>query len=102
MIRKVATAAVAIAALSPWTAQAAERTVTLSVKNVGCELCAPIVQKTLARVPGVSSAEVRQNDAAADPVAKVTFDDSKTDVNALIAATTNAGYPSRIADAPTR
>jgi periplasmic mercuric ion binding protein len=91
-------ASVALAAmLSPWAAQAAEKTVVLNVRNANCELCAPIVQKALARVRGVKVAEVKQADQMADPVATVTFDDAATSVPALIAATTNAGYPSQLA-----
>jgi hypothetical protein len=34
----------------------------------------------------------------ADPVATVTFDDAITSLPALVAATTNAGYPSHFAN----
>jgi periplasmic mercuric ion binding protein len=97
MSRTVAAAAALIVTLSPWVVQAGEKTVVLNVKNANCELCAPIVQKALARVPGVDKVQVEQADQMADPVATVTFDDATTDVNALIAATTNAGYPSQVA-----
>ncbi|MBU6297481.1 MAG: cation transporter [Alphaproteobacteria bacterium] len=82
--------------LSPLATQAAERTVTLDVRNANCELCAPIVKKSLARVPGVKAVAVKQTDQMADPVATVTFDDAVTNISALIAATTNAGYPSHL------
>ncbi len=36
------------------TAFAAEQTVTLEVQNVSCVTCAPMVRRTLTRVPGVS------------------------------------------------
>jgi mercuric ion binding protein len=72
-------------------ASAAERDVTLAVDNMTCELCPPIVKKSLARVPGVASAEV----SSVKHTATVIFDNQKTTVAALVSATTNAGYPSR-------
>jgi mercuric ion binding protein len=96
MIRHFVAAAALALALSPWTTQAAEKTVVLSVTNANCELCAPIVKKSLARVKGVKAVQVKQADQMADPVATVTFDDAVTGVSALIAATTNAGYPSHL------
>lgn len=98
MIRHLVAAAALALALSPWAAQAAEKTVVLNVKNANCELCAPIVKKSLTRVKGVKAVEVKQADQMADPVATVTFDDAVTNVSALIAATTNAGYPSHAAN----
>ena len=94
MTGRVLAAAGLVAVLSVSAAHAAEKTVVLSVRNANCELCAPIVQKALARVPGVKVAEVKQADQMADPVATVTFDDAVTNVSALTAATTDAGYPS--------
>jgi mercuric ion binding protein len=98
MIRHMAAAAALGVMFSPLASQAAEQTVVLSVTNANCELCAPIVQKTLARVQGVKLAKVTQADQMADPIATVTFDDGVTNVAALIAATTNAGYPSHPAN----
>jgi periplasmic mercuric ion binding protein len=98
MIRHIAAAAALTVMLSPLAGQAAEKTVVLNVTNANCELCAPIVQKTLVRVEGVKSAKVTQAGEMADPVATVTFDDAVTNVPALIAATTNAGYPSHLAN----
>ena len=77
--------------LAAGSAAAAERSVTLAVDNMTCEACPPIVRKSLARVPGVSKAEVSTETHRA----VVTFDDGKTNVAALIDATTKAGYPSR-------
>lgn len=82
-------AAAAVASAVP--ASAAERTVTLAVDNMTCELCPPIVKKSLARVPGVAKTDV----SVAQHTATVVFDDQKTTLAALVAATTNAGYPSR-------
>ena len=83
-------AAVGAALAAP--ASAAERTVTLAVDNMTCELCPPIVKKSLARVPGVTKAEV----SAETHRAVVTFDDNRASVATLVNATTNAGYPSRV------
>lgn len=98
MVRHLAAAAFLGFVLSPVLAQAANKTVVLSVTNANCELCAPIVKQSLARVAGVKTVEVKQADQMADPVAMVTFDDAATNVSALIAATTNAGYPSHLAN----
>lgn len=83
-------AAVGAALAAP--ASAAERTVTLAVDNMTCELCPPIVKKSLVRVPGVTKAEV----SAETHRAVVTFDDNRASVATLVNATTNAGYPSRV------
>ncbi len=71
---------------------ASERTVTLNVANATCELCGPIVKRSLTRVSGVLDVQISEAEGAA--IAKVRFEDNRTDVPALIAATTNAGYPS--------
>lgn len=69
---------------------AGEQTVTLAVENMTCTACPYIVQRTLAAVPGVVEAAVSfENQAAV-----VTFDDTRTDVAALTAATATIGYPS--------
>ena len=87
-------AALAAALLSANMAAAAERTVTLNVANATCELCSPIVKRALNRVPGVLDVQITEKYKAA--IAKVRFDDSRADTAPLIAATTNAGYPSRV------
>jgi mercuric ion binding protein len=85
---------VAFAILSGAPAFGAERTVTLVVDNMTCELCPPVVKKSLSRVPGVAKADV----SAKNGTATVVFDDEKTNVAALVDATLNAGYPSRVAN----
>ena len=77
--------------LSAGGALAAERTVTLAVDNMSCELCPATVKKSLAKVDGVSQVAV----SFEMKTATVTYDDGKTTVAALTAATTQAGYPSR-------
>ena len=69
---------------------AEEQQVTLSVPSMNCITCPITVQKALKKVDGVISAEVSYKTMQAI----VVFDDSATNTEALIAATTNAGYPS--------
>lgn len=97
MIRHIVAAALALM-LSPAAGRAAEKTVILNVDNATCELCAPIVKKTLARVSGVTAVKVKEASAMSGAVATVTFDDAVVNVPSLIAATTDAGYPSHLAN----
>jgi periplasmic mercuric ion binding protein len=71
-------------------ALSAEKTVTLAVQNMTCALCPRTVKASLERVPGVTNVVV----SAEDKTAVVTYDDGKAEVDALVKATTNAGYPS--------
>ncbi|HBT69137.1 mercury transporter [Brucella anthropi] len=80
--------------LASGAAFAAEQTVTLNVANATCELCGPIVKRALSNVSGVLAVDV--SEATDGAIAKVRFDDGKTNVAALITATTNAGYPSKV------
>jgi mercuric ion binding protein len=80
----------------PLAAWAQPRTVILDVHHAGCVLCGPIVKASLLRVAGVAAVQVSQADPMADVTATVRFDDSVTTVDALIAATTKAGYPSEV------
>ncbi len=69
---------------------AAEQTVTLAVKNMYCAACPHTVRASLEAVSGVAKVTV----SYADKTAVVTYDDSRADVKAPKAATTNSGYPS--------
>jgi mercuric ion binding protein len=80
---------VAVVVASP-AAMAADRTITLSVKNMDCAACPSIVKASLEAVPGVAKVAVSYKDRTA----KITYDDAKADVNQLTSATTRAGYPS--------
>lgn len=71
-------------------ALAAERTVTLAVQNMYCAACPHTVKASLRAVPGVKMVVV----SLQQKTATVTYDGAKTNVKALTAATTNAGYPS--------
>lgn len=96
MIRLSVTAAVLTIVLSPLAASAGEKTVILNVDNTTCALCGPIVKKTLSRIEGVKSVQIKEANAGSGAVATVTFDDGTADVPKLIAAATNAGYPARL------
>lgn len=71
---------------------AATKTVTLSVPGMTCAACPITVKKALSKVDGVVKTEVSYEKKEAT----VTFDDTKTTVNALLDATKNAGYPSSL------
>lgn len=74
------------------TAGAESQTVTLAVENMSCAVCPITVKKALNDVAGVSRTDV----SFESKEATVTFDDAKTNIETLIKATTNAGYPSRL------
>ncbi len=84
--------AVVIASLvllaSAW---ASPQTVTLNVSGMTCPACPITVKKALEKVPGVSKVDVRFEKKQV----LVTFDNAKTNTDALVKATTNAGYPSQ-------
>ena len=81
--------------LAVGTAIAAERTVTLAVDNMYCSACPYTVKQSLTKVAGVNEAAVSYE----KKTAIVTYDDQRTTVAALTAATTRAGYPSHPIDA---
>lgn len=84
----------AVLLMSMKTAFAAPQQVTLTVPTMDCATCPVTIKVALLKVPGVSRATVsyeRRN-------AKVSFDDAKTNVAALMKATDGAGYPSFVAD----
>lgn len=76
-------------------AWAATQTVTLSVPGMTCAACPITVKKALFKVEGVSQVNVifEKREAV------VTFDDAKTNAEALTHATENAGYPSTVVGA---
>ena len=73
-------------------AQAEQRTVQLDVQKMFCATCPITVRLSLKKVPGVLEARVTLN----PPIAEVTYDDAKTGPDALVHATTNAGFPSTV------
>ena len=90
MTKLVTSAALALGLLASSSAFAGEKTITLAVNNMYCAACPHTVKSSLERVPGVVKAIVSYK----DKTAVVIYDDAKVDVQALTAATTNAGYPS--------
>lgn len=75
-------------------ALAGERTAVLQVDNVSCAACGPIVKRALSRLAGVGSVSVVESGATA--TATVVYDDALVEPAALVAATTKAGFPSRV------
>jgi periplasmic mercuric ion binding protein len=90
MSKTIASAVALCALLGSSSVFAGERTVTLNVRNMYCNLCPHTVKASLEAVPGVAKAVV----SFKDKTAIATYDDSKTSVNVLTDATTEAGYPS--------
>jgi mercuric ion binding protein len=90
MIKLLSMAALGLGLIFPVSAFAAEQTVTLAVQHMTCAACPRTVKASLQAVPGVTNVVV----SAEDKTAIVTYDDSKAQVDALVKATTNAGYPS--------
>lgn len=70
-------------------AAAAERSAQLAIANMSCALCPITVKSAISRVPGVIAVAVRTDPGEAI----VTYDDRQTDLGAIAAASTNAGYP---------
>jgi len=88
---KISIAAVVAMLVLMSPAWASPKTVILNVSGMTCEACPITVKKALQKVPGVSKIEVQYEKKQV----VVTFDDSKTGIDALVKATTNAGYPSQ-------
>lgn len=83
--------AVAPIAVVPSAAQsvATEQTVTFAVENMTCALCPVTVKRAMEGVEGVRAVEI---DFEAR-TATVVFDTAATSVEAIAAASANAGYP---------
>ncbi len=90
MNKLLAAVPLGLSLLASAAAIAAPKTVTLAVPGMYCATCPITVKGSLTAVPGVAKVGV----SLAKKTVTVTFDDAKTGVPALIAATTNAGYPS--------
>lgn len=76
--------------LSSMNAFSEVQTVILEVPSMNCVTCPVTVKKSLTNVDGVKKAEVTYE----TKLAVVSYDDRKADIDTLISATTNAGYPS--------
>jgi mercuric ion binding protein len=92
MNKILASMALALGALVSSATFAADRTVTLAVKNMYCAACPHTVKASLKAVPGVFRVTVSYE----AKTATVTYDDAKTGLKALTTVTTNAGYPSSL------
>lgn len=73
-------------------AQNSSQSVTLDMQNMTCAMCKFTIKKALQGVEGVQKVSVDADAKTAD----VTFDPQKTRIEALIKATTNAGYPATV------
>ncbi len=91
MTRILAAAGIVAIVLSGGAASAGERTVTLAVDNMYCASCPYIVKQSLAKVPGVENVVV----SFEKKTATVTYDDERATLPGLLAATKDAGYPSK-------
>jgi periplasmic mercuric ion binding protein len=69
---------------------AAEQSVILSVPRMNCPVCPITVKKSLQQVDGVKSVNVIYESKTAE----IAFDDKLTNINSLLKATENVGYPS--------
>ncbi len=68
------------------------RTAKLKVDGMWCSSCAYFVKQALMGTPGVHDAKV----SMLTKTATVTYDPTQTEIKALVAATTDYGYPSKV------
>jgi mercuric ion binding protein len=71
---------------------ATPQTAVLDVQNMTCSMCSITIRKALEKVPGVIEAMVDYD----HKTAIVKYDLDKTSPEALVKATTNAGFPSMV------
>jgi mercuric ion binding protein len=69
-----------------------KQTETLDIQNMTCALCTITIKKALQKVDGVQQVTVDYD----SKTAVVIFDPQKTSNDALIKATTDAGYPTTV------
>ena len=84
--------AVALTLVAAAPAYAADRTVLLAIPSMDCELCGPTVRTSLQRLHGVRVLAV---DTKSRTVSVQVSNDKVTNRD-VVAATTNAGYPSSV------
>jgi mercuric ion binding protein len=89
MKKTLSVIAVIVPMMTASAAFASERTITFAVDNMTCASCPYIVKNSMAAVPGVAKVAV----SFEAKTATVTFDDTKTNPDAIAAASMNAGYP---------
>tara|TARA_R110002124_G_scaffold159364_1_gene326544 strand:- start:337 stop:630 length:294 start_codon:yes stop_codon:yes gene_type:complete len=86
---KISAVALLLSGTSVW---AAEKVVKLSVPDMSCVSCPYVVKKSISKVDGVLSVSATMKDRSAT----VAFDDTKTNVDQVRAATASIGYPSTV------
>lgn len=89
MKKSLSVIALIVPMLTTSVAFAAERTITFAIDNMTCASCPYIVKTSMEAVPGVAKVAV----SFEAKTATVTFDDAKTNADAVAAASMNAGYP---------
>lgn len=62
--------------------------ITLNLETLGCPACGMKIEKGLEKTTGVTSAEVLFNASKA----KISFDETKTDVEKVVQTVTTLGY----------
>ncbi|HFD13049.1 MAG TPA: copper chaperone [Crenotrichaceae bacterium] len=72
--------------------QSNSESVVFDMQNMTCAMCGITIKKALQAVDGVQTVTVDDD----NKTASVTFDPGKTNHQALIKATTNAGYPATV------
>lgn len=86
------TAIPSVSAQTAATEVAAAQSATFAVENMSCALCPVTVKKAMEKVTGVQSVQI-DFDAG---TATVAFDPAVTSVEAIAAASTDAGYPAAV------
>lgn len=94
-MKKLCAVFLTLAALLSTPVWAATRTATLSIPGMTCGACPITVRKALERVTGVEHVAIDERQKQVS----VTFDDAKTNLQALTHATEDAGYPSTVTGA---
>jgi mercuric ion binding protein len=90
MNRSICVSAVLLAFAAP--VFAGQKIVTLGVPGMTCGACPITVKKAISRVDGVTRTEVDFDRRQA----VVTYDDAKANVDQILHATANAGYPASL------
>lgn len=80
--------------LATHVASAGEKTVKLDIQNMTCALCPITVSTAIQGVKGVSSVDVD----FAKKTATVVFDDAMSNVDTVVQASANAGYPASLTE----
>ena len=88
---KVITALILLlAAFSAWAGKV--QSVELSIPGMDCPVCPITIKKSLQKVEGVKRVEISYE----NKTASVSYDSTLTDINRLLKATEDVGYPSKV------